>query len=324
MKKHIMALPLLSLCLLLSACGGNIQRLAPGAPEIKVDRGEYLEQKNAGKDSVDISSVIAFVETMNDTLPPSEQITDYTTSYDEEEHTVYVHSEQGDLAFRLSDDGEIQFVSSSGTPEQKATMSHSIATVYIGLGEANDVESLFSKVEETRWLNNINCKAVEKNIDSFSFSDLDLSLLDANIPELEGADEIEGTISQGLTMPVLTEQLEEAGLDDLTDYFESPSLGKYWTDIDTDDIQDDIAKVEQNGTSLRDLFHSYQLEAPEEVELDTSWKEDDMDLSMDTPELPDSFGDGTSTDLSDSANDKMTEFQEKLNGFKTEADSIFD
>ena len=52
---------------------------------------------------------------------------------------------------------------------------------------------------ETRWLNNINCKAVEKNIDSFSFSDLDLSLLDANIPELEGADEIEGTISQGLT-----------------------------------------------------------------------------------------------------------------------------
>ena len=49
-----------------------------------------------------------------------------------------------------------------------------------------------------------------------------------------------------------------------------------------------------------------------------------MDLSMDTPELPDSFGDGTSTDLSDSANDKMTEFQEKLNGFKTEADSIFD
>ena len=79
-------------------------------------------------------------------------------------------------------------------------------------------------MEETRWLNNINCKAVEKNIDSFSFSDLDLSLLDANIPELEGADEIEGTISQGLTMPVLTEQLEEAGLDDLTDYFESPSL----------------------------------------------------------------------------------------------------
>lgn len=144
-------------------------------------------------------------------------------------------------------------------------------------------------MEETRWLNNINCKAVEKNIDSFSFSDLDLSLLDANIPELEGADEIEGTISQGLTMPVLTEQLEEAGLDDLTDYFESPSLGKYWTDIDTDDIQDDIAKVEQNGTSLRDLFHSYQLEAPEEVELDTSWKEDDMDLSMDTPELPGFF-----------------------------------
>ena len=91
--------------------------------------------------------------------------------------------------------------------------------------------------------------------------------------------------------------LYTSGLDDLTDYFESPSLGKYWTDIDTDDIQDDIAKVEQNGTSLRDLFHSYQLEAPEEVELDTSWKEDDMDLSMDTPELPDSFGDGTSTCL---------------------------
>lgn len=312
------------LCMLLSACGSSIQRLAPGAPEIKVDRGEYVEQKNAGKNAVDISSVIAFVETMNATLPPSEQIKDYKTSYDEDEHTVYVKSDQGTLAFRLGDDNEIQFVSSSGTPEQKAAMSHSIAAVYIGLGEASDVESLFSKVEETRWLNNINCKAVEENIGNFSLSDLDLSLLDANIPDLDGADEVKDTIGHGLTMPVLTERLEEAGLDDLTDYFESPTLSKYWTEIDTDDIKDDITKVEENGTSLRDLFHSYQLEAPDDVELDTSWKEDDMDLSMNTPELPDSFSDGTGADLGDSANDKMAEFQEKLNGFKTEAGSIFD
>ena len=324
MKKFAIIPALLGFCLLATACGGNVQRLASGAPEIKVDRGEYVEQKNSTKNAIDISSVIAFVETMNKTLPASEQIVDYETSYDPEEHTVYVESEQGTLAFRLDDDDEIQFVSSSGTPEQKAAMSHSIATVYIGLGEANDVQNLFSKVEETRWLNNINCKAVEQNIGSFSLSDLDLSLLDANIPELDGTEEIESQIQQGLSMPVLTEKLEEAGLDDLTDYFESPTLDKYWADIDTDDIHDDISKIEQNGTSLRDLYHNYQLEAPEDVELDTSWMEEDMDLSMENPELPDSFSDGTGANLGNSADDKLSEFQDKLNGFKTEAGSIFD
>lgn len=309
----------LLLAITLTACSQPIS-LGTAAPDIRTDRGDYLAQKNATSNAVDISSVIAFVETMNQTLSPEEQIKDYTTSYDAEDHTVFVKSDKGTLAFRLDSNNDVQFVSSSGTPEEKAALSHGIAAVYIGLGEANSVDALFNQAEETRWLNNINCKVVEGNINSFALSDLDLSLLDATPPSIEGSSDVQDLIDGGLQMPVLTDKLEEAGLDDLTDYFESPSLNKYWTGIDTDSIHGDISKIESNGTSLRDYFNTIKLDPPADTEIDTSWKEESPNWNVETPTLPGGFSDGTSADLDGAANDTLKEFQNKLDGFKTEAD----
>ena len=68
---------------------------------------------------------------------------------------MYVKTDKATLAFKLDEAGDILFASCTGDAATKATLSQGIAKTLIG-SSADDVEALFDKVEESRWLNAIN------------------------------------------------------------------------------------------------------------------------------------------------------------------------
>lgn len=312
MKKAISILCVSMILVGITGCGQS-KSIGTSAPEVQVDRGQYL---NTNKD-VDISNAIAFIETMNQTLEPENQIKDYTTSYDADENTVHVKSNAGTIALKLNQDGEVVMAASCGTPAEKARLSHAIAEVCIGIGLSDSVDQLFSKAEETRWLNNVNAKIAEANLANFNLDELDLSLMDAVAPEIDGMDELQQEISKGLEMPVLTEQLEMAGLQDLSNYFESPSLEDYWIDTDVNKIQQDIANIEKNGISLREYYDKLKLEKQEPILPDTSWMIDMENWSLTMPKFDASFNSGSSTNMSTFNDSKTQEFVGILNQFKS-------
>ena len=236
-------LPVALSLLLLSACT-PLPSYGPAANDIKVNRQEYVEQIPSSP-GYDVSPVVSFIEDMNQTLDEQSRITDYTTSYDSATDTVYVNTAQGtSMAFKVDSTGQILFASCNGAPETKALLSQGIAKTL--MGSSNETEALFSKIEEARWLNGINMAIVANNTGGFNLDELDISLPDADAPDTPSLD-------TSLTMPILTEKLRSAGVSDLSDYFESPTLEKYWDDIDIGKMQDEIKDTENRGDAFQDV-----------------------------------------------------------------------
>ena len=236
-------LPVALSLLLLSACT-PLPSYGPAASDIKVNRQEYVEQLPPSP-GYDISPITAFIENLNGGLDEGDRITNYTTSYDSSTDTVYVKTAEGtSLAFKVNSTGQILFASSNGSPETKALLSQGIAKTLMGSG--NETEALFNKIEETRWLNDINMEIVTNNAEGFGLDELDTSLPDANAPDAPSLD-------TGLKMPTLTEKLRSAGVSDLSDYYESPTLDKYWEDIDIGKMQDEIKDTEKKGDSFQEI-----------------------------------------------------------------------
>ena len=50
---------------------------------------------------------------------------------------------------------------------------------------------------------------------------------------------------------------------DLEDYFESPTLDKFWSDVDASSIQSEMDANTQIGSSIKDYFNNTTIEAPE-------------------------------------------------------------
>lgn len=228
--------------LTLSACT-QLPESKPTVDGIKVSRKDYVEQEIQTEEK-DISSVVQFVEELNAQLEPKDRLEDYTTSYDKETDTVFLEAGQSTMAFKLGSEGEILFASCNGSPSVKSVMSRGIAKVM--MGGSSEVEGLFQKAEESRWLNAINSKALSSSADAFLLDDLDTSLPDSTPPELPKLD-------SELTMPTITEKLEDAGLMDLSEYFESPTLEKFWDGIDVNDIQSEMADTKNRGNDFQNI-----------------------------------------------------------------------
>lgn len=313
----------LSAVLIFSLAGcGTSKPVASGpkAPEVSAERLGYLAQLKQGVTAADISDVIAFMKTLT-AIVGEDMIGEYTTSYDAETETVYVTTKNANIAFRLDSDGNVMFASANGAPSVKSALSQAIAKIYIGTGRAESVDKLFDEIEETRWLNSINSNVALKSIESFSMDTLDTTLktetptFDTDVRSysvVSGSStlsSLQRRLSEDLELPVLTTKLESYGVTDLTNYYESPSLSKFWKETDYTDINKEIDSVTSGGKTLQDYYTSLELESPD-MEV-PEWKKE-------TYKLPSQFSDGTSTTIGKETLDAFNDYQSDLNEWRDE------
>lgn len=303
MKKLIASIS--ALVLLCGVCAGcsSSENLGSKAPEIAIDRGEYIKQKNASLEVKDISCVTDFLDTLN-AIVGEELLQDVEVSYDPKLQTVYATTKDANIAFRLDDNGEVMMASANGSPEIKAALNRGIAKAYIGSGKAGSVDSLWNKIDEIRWLNDINSAVVVKAAQEFRMDELDITLPSASLPEsyLKAPDTT-------LKIPSLTDCLESKGIKDLTNYYESPSLSKFWKDSDMSDIEKEISDINKKGTAIKDSYANISLEKPNQKL--PNW-------NLDSYTLPSKFADGSSTDLGKETADAFESFQSSLSGWRDE------
>lgn len=330
MKKIAIITVSAALIFSLAGCGSAPVATGSKAPEVSAERIGYLAQLKQGVTAADISDVIAFMNTLT-AIVGEDTIGEYTTSYDADTETVYVTTKNANIAFRLDSDGNVMFASANGTPSVKSALSQAIAKIYIGTGRANSVESLFDKIEETRWLNAINSNVALKSIESFStdvpLGSVELKELDTSLNtetpvfddvEIHGFSASSGSstlsslqrkLSEDLELPVLTSKLQSHGVTDLTNYYESPSLSKFWKEVDYTDINKEIESVTSGGKTLQDYYTSLELESPD-MEV-PEWKKE-------TYKLPSSFSDGTSTTVGKETLDAFNDYQSDLSAWRDE------
>jgi hypothetical protein len=110
-------------------------------------------------------------------------------------------------------------------------------------------------------------------------------------------------------MPVLTDKLTEYGIDDLSDYYESPSLEKFWSNS-TYDIQSDIDTITSTGESVKDVYNSLLVADQTSLEL--------PDWNISGYSLPSQFSDGTSTELGSETLSAFNDFQSTLSSTRDE------
>lgn len=307
----------------LAGCGSAPVATGSKAPEVSTERLGYLAQLKQGVTAADISDVMAFMKTLT-AIVGEDVIGEYTTSYDADTETVYVTTKSANIAFRLDSDGNVMFASANGSPSVKSALNQAIAKIYIGTGRANSVENLFDEIEETRWLNSINSNVALKSIESFSMDTLDTTLktetpvfdtdaytfsASSGSSSLSTLSSIQRLLSEDLELPVLTTKLESYGVTDLTNYYESPSLSKFWKEVDYSSINSEIDSITGGAKTLQDYYTSLELESP------------DMEVpewSKETYKLPSSFSDGTSTTIGKETLDAFNEYQSDLSAWRDE------
>lgn len=243
MRKTGLLLFILAFTILLSACAPTFES-GPPRPSVRPDRAEQLGL-DSQKPSYDISAVVSFVDEMNVSLPLSEHIKDYDTSYDEKTATVYLSTDDATIAFKMDADGNVAFASCTGSPSIKSELSHSIARA-IMYGGDSPVEQLFGQIEEKIWLNELNMDVVRGKMGSSISSSLDTQMPDWTL-------NTSGELDTAITMPTITNELERVGLKDLSDYFESPTLPKFWSGIDRDDMLAEIGDYGKKGEAFKDF-----------------------------------------------------------------------
>lgn len=298
------SLVITSLCL--TGCG-NIQKVASNAPIVENDRVSSIS--NSSITAKDISSVVAFMDTLEDVVDDEFNPDYYSTSYDAENDTVYVTTDKANIAFKLDENNNVMFASASGSPDVKAALNQGIAKVCVGIGISNSVDNLFNKVDETIWLNKINSNVIKAASYNTS-TNLDLTL---NIPDISSWEnyfesDLETSLSGGKELPVLTETLKEYEVMDLTDYYESPSLAEFWNEADLSEIKNEINDADKWGGTLRDKFNAYMAEELPDTTL-PNW-------SISSYELPSQFSDGTSTNLAQSTESAFNKYQSELSSYR--------
>lgn len=306
-------LAMFMMCMLPGCQRNNLT--GPAVSGISDERREYLEKLAGGKKHtdglVDITAAIDFVDTLNQTLPENQKIRDYTTSYDPEDSTVYVEAGNGTLAIKLSEDGTVEFASASGA--DKMALNQAILKGSVGAGISESVAALFKKAEQIKWLNNINFKHLETNLSSIDMTTIDMGQLTIQQVHTPGMSDFELEVNGGLE-PVLTEHLELAGLQDLSDYFEAPELDKFWADADLDTVLQDQDYILSNGSSLRDYYHSISISSRDPITLEAVWEEKNIDLNLQMPTISGAIndsvapGDGAYTELLKKFLDQTSQF----------------
>lgn len=304
-EKAAALLTALGLTFSLAGCGAKPVRTGTAAPQITIDRQAQVKAQE--DDRVDISSVVAFVETMNTVLEPGQKIRDYKTSYDKNSQTVYVSADGANIAFKLDDDGNVLFASASGDAATKTALSQGIAQMYIGTGISSQFNEVFRKAEETRWLNDINSQVVAKMANEYHFEELNDILPYVETPTLSGVSDLEKKLSGGLQMPVLTDTMQNNGIQDLTNYYEAPDLEEYASKLEMPDIFSELNGVTEDGLALREKYDKVKLETPET---------DSPDWSLDSYDLPETFSDGSSTGLGEKLKDTFDEYQGELEDYQ--------
>lgn len=287
MKKVLAGvLTVTALSMALSGCS-EAKSVGSAAPGITAKRTSYFAAKSGNVKSKDITSVIAFMDSLKAAVGTNE-LDNYSTSYDADANTVYVTTDKANIAFRLDDNGDVLFASANGSPETKATLNKSIAAVYLSGGNTNQVQSIWRQAQETQWLNQINANVVKKAVSGTQMEALDTSLTAYELPEMtsmQQSDLERGLYGTGLEMPVLTDTLEEYGVTDLSNYYESIDMSQFYNGK-TSDIQSEIDALNNSGHSLRDSFSNLSLEQP---------GSDVPEWTLSSYKLPSSFSDGTST-----------------------------
>lgn len=285
------------------------------ASTIEVDRGAYFAQKNNVK-AQDISNVIEFIDSIEKIAG---DIGAYTTSYDPDTSTVYATTDDGNIAFYLDDQGYVMFASANGTLETKTKLNQAIVEVTIGNAFKNGINDVFNMPEQKKWLNEINANVVAAEVDDIgvSIESLDPTIMYFDTPALDAvvsSDLERDVFGVGVaTMPVLTEELEEYGIMDLTNYYEAPNLSKFWSPMDTSKMEENINELMEQGQSMSDEFYeNATLENPgEEV---PEW-------SLGSYKLPSEFSDGTSTTLGEETAEAYEQFYSDLKAWR---DEVFD
>lgn len=312
MKAKKIAVVSLAAALLIGVLAGCSQAVSVGngASTIQIDRGEYLALKT-GVTTQDISSVIDFIDNLESVVG---DIGDYTTSYDKDTNTVYVTTDAGNIAFYLDANGDVVFASANGSIETKAKLNQGITRVSIGNYVANQVSGVLNQVEQTKWLNTINANVIAAEIGSTNFTQLDTSLMYFETPALDSlmASDLERDVYGvgQVTMPVLTDTLANYGIQDLTNYYESPTLTKFWTGADLSDMESTINQIVEDGIALGMNYANATLESP-------SLEVPEWSLSSYT--LPSTFSDGTSTgDLGAQTMSAYEGFSSALNNWKSD------
>lgn len=305
MEKSAVLLATLGIVLSMAGCGATPVRTGTAAPQITVDR--QAQVKAQADDRVDISSVVAFVETMNTVLEPGQKIRNYKTSYDKDNQTVYVSADGANIAFKLDGDGNVLFASASGDAATKTALSQGIAQMYIGTGISSQFSEVFRKAEETRWLNDINSQVVAKMANEYHFEELNDILPYVESPTLSGVSDLEKKLNGGLQMPVLTDTMQNNGIQDLTNYYEAPDLEKYASQLEMPDIFGELNGITEDGLALREKYDKVKLETPETYS---------PDWSLDSYDLPETFSDGSSTGLGEKLKDTFDEYQGELEDYQ--------
>ena len=244
MKKVVFMMAALVMSITLAACE-PVYQTGPVRPEVQTNRENYINGKNSTSPAYNVTSVIEFIDSMNESLEPSERIVDYVMSYDAETDTVYLKQGDSAIVFKVDADGKVIFASCSGDPERKTTLSQGIAKV-IMYGGASPVEQLFDQIEESRWLNQINTNVVMQKLQSDFGTSMDTAMPDWTL-------DASGELDTTLTMPTITNELERAGLKDMADYFESPTLPKFWQGIDRDEMLSEIDTYGHRGEAFKDI-----------------------------------------------------------------------
>lgn len=326
---------------LLAGCQSEQAAYGSAAPGVSAGRTEYLASVSLKK-TKDISSVIAFMDTLQKMTGDS-SLKNYSTSYDPETETVYVTTNKANIAFHLDETGNVMFASSNGDPATKTALSQAITKVYMGAGITNAVDSLVQKAKETQWLNSINAGVIQASVLSLPETELSnaLQTVQLQLPEMQPMTgntqhtqqtttaqpdavqlitdaftlrlpnlnsikqtDLERALSDGLEMPKLTDSLENYGVKDLSNYYEAPSLEKFWTGVDMSGIKKEVDSLTESGISLKASFDGLKLDNPE---LDVpTW-------NLKSYTLPSSFSDGTSTNLGKETLNAFNGFQGALN-----------
>lgn len=304
-KKSAALFTALGIAFSMAGCGATPVRTGTAAPQITIDRQAQVKAQQ--DDRVDISSVVAFVETMNTVLEPGHKIRDYKTSYDKDSQTVYVTTDGANIAFKLDDEGNVLFASANGDATTKTALSQGIAQMYIGTGISSQFNEVFRKAEETRWLNDLNSQVVAKMANEYHFEELNDVLPYVAVPTLSGVSDLEKKLNDGLEMPVLTDAMQNNGITVLTNYYETPNLEEYASKLEMPDIFSELNGITEDGLTLRDKYDKVKLETPETYS---------PDWSLDSYDLPETFSDGSSTGLGEKLKDTFDEYQGELEDYQ--------
>ena len=255
MRKAIIAFVLITSALIVCGCTANTA-IGPKGQDVLVDRGEFVEGRNS--QTTDITAAVNYIDKLNTYLDNAHKIKNYKVTYDENESTYFVTTDNIIIAIKVDEYGNPIFASCSGDANAKNLYSKCIAYLYLG-DSHYQTASIERAAEEQTWLAKINNKRINGEIAGMDNSELDATLPgveDPKVPKINtGA--LEGAFPD-------TGDLDSFKLMDLSNYFESPTLPKFWEDNDTvpSGMNLEISEYSRLGSVIKEQYGSATLDRP--------------------------------------------------------------